>query len=254
MTGASRPSVGSHATRPIRRVSPTGDSDATAPDGDRPIRVVVVDGHDLFRSGLVAILGREPDIRVVGHASRATLGVQLSLELQAQVVLLDTGMSDIDGVSATHLILTHAPQTRVIALSATIRDQEVEEEVAAAVLAGACGFLLKGTPTVEVVAAIRAASIGGSWLSPPAAAVVLARLRRDHVKRVVARAPTDRLSARELQVIRLVARGLDNSEIAAELGISARTAKNHLSNILAKLGVHNRVQVATYAVRHGLDG
>jgi len=212
-----------------------------------------MDGHDLFRSGLVAILNREPDIRVVGHASRAPLGIQLSLELQAQVVLLDMGMADIDGVPATRVILTHAPKTRVIALSATSRQPEVEQEVATAVLAGACGFLLKGTPTGEVVAAIRAAAIGGSWLSPHAAAVVLARLRRE-LERVVSRAPNDLLSARELEVIKLVACGLDNSQIAAELGISARTAKNHLSNILAKLGVSNRVQAATYAVRHGLDG
>jgi DNA-binding NarL/FixJ family response regulator len=215
---------------------------------------VVVDGHDLFRSGLVAILGSEPDVEVVGQTSRGRLGVRLTLELRAQVVLMDLDMPDVDGVSATAEILTRAPQTQVIALSATSLQHEVEQEVTAAVMAGACGFLLKGSPTAEVVAAIRAASSGDSWLSPLAAAVVLARFRRDHVERMVARAPPDLLSARELEVIKLVARGLDNSEIAAELGISAPTAKNHLSNILAKLGVRNRVQVATYAVRHGLDG
>ncbi len=222
-------------------------------DRDPPIRVVVVDGHDLFRSGLVAILGSEPDIQVVGHASRATLGIQLTLELRGQVVLLDIDMPDIDGVSATRLILAEAPQTRVIALSATVGRKEVEDEVTVAVLAGACGFLLKGTPISDVVAAIRAAAIGGSWLSPLAAAAVLARLRRDHVEHVLAPTPNAMLSARELEVIRLVAHGLDNSQIALELGISDRTAKNHLSNILAKLGVTNRVQAATYAVRHGLD-
>jgi DNA-binding NarL/FixJ family response regulator len=220
---------------------------------DPPIRVVVVDGHDLFRSGLVAILGSEPDIQVVGHASRATLGVQLTLELRGQVVLLDMDMPDIEGVSAIHTILAEVPQTRIIALSATSGGKEVEDEVAAAVLAGACGFLLKGTPISDVVAAIRAAAIGGSWLSPLAAAAVLARLRRDHVERVLAPTPNAMLSARELEVIRLLAHGLDNSQIALELGISDRTAKNHLSNILAKLGVTNRVQAATYAVRHGLD-
>jgi DNA-binding NarL/FixJ family response regulator len=222
-------------------------------DRDPPIRVVVVDGHDLFRSGLVAILGSEPDIQVVGHASRATLGVQLTLELRGQVVLLDMDMPDIEGVSAIHTILAEVPQTRIIALSATSGGKEVEDEVAAAVLAGACGFLLKGTPISDVVAAIRAAAIGGSWLSPLAAAAVLARLRRDHVERVLAPTPNAMLSARELEVIRLLAHGLDNSQIALELGISDRTAKNHLSNILAKLGVTNRVQAATYAVRHGLD-
>jgi two-component system, NarL family, nitrate/nitrite response regulator NarL len=222
-------------------------------DRGPPIRVVVVDGHDLFRSGLVAILGSEPDIQVVGHASRATLGVQLTLELRGQVVLLDMDMPDVEGVSAIHTILAEVPQTRIIALSATSRGKEVEDEVAAAVLAGACGFLLKGTPISDVVAAIRAAAIGGSWLSPLAAAAVLARLRRDHVERVLAPTPNAMLSARELEVIRLLAHGLDNSQIALELGISDRTAKNHLSNILAKLGVTNRVQAATYAVRHGLD-
>ena len=143
----------------------TSSIDAT-PDRDPPIRVVVVDGHDLFRSGLVAILGSEPDIQVVGHASRATLGIQLTLELRGQVVLLDMDMPDIEGVSAIHAILAEAPQTRVIALSATSGRKEVENDVATAVLAGACGFLLKGTPIGDVVAAIRAAAIGGSWLSP----------------------------------------------------------------------------------------
>jgi NarL family two-component system response regulator LiaR len=214
---------------------------------------VVVDGHELFRSGLVAILDSEPEIEVVAQTSRGRLGVQLSLELRAHVVLMDLGVPDVDGISATREILTHAPRARVIALSATTWQQEVEQEVTAAVLAGACGFLVKGTPTAEVVAAIRAASSGGSWLSPVAATAVLARLRRDHVERAVAGVPNDLLSGRELEVIKLVARGLDNSQIADELGISALTAKNHLSNILAKLGVSNRVQAATFAVRHGLD-
>jgi DNA-binding NarL/FixJ family response regulator len=240
----------------LSNVIPSTDAPSTnaTPDREPQIRVVVVDGHDLFRSGLVAILNREPDIQVLGHASRATLGVQLSLELRAQVVLLDMYMPDIDGVSATRLILAEAPDTRVIALSPTSGRKEVESDVAAAVRAGACGFILKGTAIGDVVAAIRAAAIGGLWLSPLAADAVLAWLRRDHVESAVLYKPNALLSARELEVIKLVARGLDNSQIADELGISARTAKNHLSNILGKLGVSNRVQVATYAVRNGLGG
>lgn len=216
--------------------------------GETPIRVVLVDDHDLFRSGLAAMLGREPDILIVGQASRGRAGVRLALELRPEVLLVDMGMPDLDGISVTREILDGLPVARVVLLSPVSENGDVE----AAVLAGACGFLLKDAPVGDVADAVRAAAAGDSWLAPRAAAAVLELLRRDHVEPMRSPDPGI-LSARELEILRLVARGLENSEIADELCISPRTAKNHLSNVLAKLGVSNRVQAAIYAVRHGLD-
>jgi DNA-binding NarL/FixJ family response regulator len=118
--------------------------------------------------------------------------------------------------------------------------------------AGAVGFLAKDTPIDGVVLAVRAAANGVAWLSPRAAEVVLGRVRRDGAEQDPQSDAIDELSARELEVLRLVARGMENAEIAEELGISPRTAKNHVSNILAKLGLPNRIQAAIYAVRRGL--
>ena len=127
-----------------------------------------------------------------------------------------------------------------------------EKDVAAAVFAGACGYLVKDTPIDDVVAAVRAAADGESWLSPRAAAALLDRMRREHVEPSSEPQPPGNLSPRELEVLRLVARGMENAEIAAELNISPRTAKNHLSSVLGKLGVSNRVQAAIFAVQQGI--
>jgi DNA-binding NarL/FixJ family response regulator len=216
--------------------------------------VVVVDGHDLFRSGLVALLQSAPAIEVVGQASRGRLGIRLSHELRAQVVLIDMGLSDINGGAAVREILDQAGEARVIALSATSSKHDLEHEVEAAATAGASGFVLKNTPVRDVAAAIRAVATGGAWLSPPVAAIALDRLRSDARDRSTVPKPSgDSLSARELEVIRLVARGLDNPEIATELWISVRTVRNHITSALAKLDLRNRVELATYAIRHGLD-
>jgi DNA-binding NarL/FixJ family response regulator len=216
---------------------------------ERRISVAVVDDHDLFRTGLVALLKTKPGIDVIAQASRGRLGVQLALELRPQVVLMDLGLPDIDGIVATRQITEQQPHTRVIVLTVASEDGDVE----AAVLAGACGYILKDSPVEEITSAIRAAALGEAWLSPRAASAVLEKMRRDHVAADTSSAPPpDILSPRELEILRLVARGLENSEIAAELGISPRTAKNHLSNVLTKLGMTNRVQVAIYGVRHGI--
>jgi two-component system, NarL family, response regulator LiaR len=213
------------------------------------IQVVIVDDHDLYRAGLTAMLNEGPGVEVVGQASRGRMGVRLIAELGPQVVLMDLTMPDLDGISATGEILALSPETRVIVVAPVATDAEVE----AAVLAGACGFLLKDAPVSEVIAAIQAAASGDSWLAPRAAKAVLEKLRRDHVEPREADHAVDTLSARELEVLRLVARGLENAQIAEQLFISPRTAKNHLSNVLAKLGMSNRVQAAIYAVRHGLE-
>jgi DNA-binding NarL/FixJ family response regulator len=127
-----------------------------------------------------------------------------------------------------------------------------ERDVAAAVIAGACGYLMKDSPIDDVINAVRAAARGIAWLSPRAAEALLDRIRRDYVESPDGPEVDRDLSPRELEVLQLVARGLDNGEIAAELSISPRTAKNHVSSILSKLEVPNRIQAATYAVRSGL--
>ena len=211
-----------------------------------PIRVVVVADHDVFRIGLAAMIAEEPGIEVIAQASGGRDGVRLAEQLRPAVVLMDLRMPDMDGITATGLICAALPGTRVLALTMA----SSRADVTAALGAGACGYLAKDTPVDSVLAAIRAAAAGAAWLSPPAAHLVLELVRRDPAPTP---GPERKLSPRELDVLRLVARGMENDEIARELHISPMTAKSHVSKILAKLGLPSRVQAAVYAVRAGLD-
>jgi DNA-binding NarL/FixJ family response regulator len=222
-------------------------NEATWNDG--AIRVLVVDDHDLFRAGLASLLNAQPGIEVVAQASGGRMGVRLADELQPDVVLMDVRMPDIEGPEATREILEHHPSIRVVALTVVSDDADVT----AVVGAGACGFLAKDTPIDGVVLAVRAAANGAAWLAPRAAEVVLGRVRRDSVGKEPDAALAEELSPREFEVLRLISRGMENAEIARELGISPRTAKNHVSNILAKLGLPSRIQAAIYAVRRGVN-
>jgi NarL family two-component system response regulator LiaR len=208
---------------------------------------LVVDDHDLFRAGLVSLLRAQPDIVVVGQASGGDAGVRLADELQPDVVLMDLQIAEVPGSQAMRMIVERRPSVRVIAMSVLARD----EDVTGAVQAGASGYLGKDAPVGELVSAIRAAARGAAWLSPRAAEVVLGLLRQAEAPEPE-RASVEELSPRELDVLRLIARGLENAEIARELNISPWTAKNHVSSILTKLGLPSRVQAATCAVRHGL--
>jgi DNA-binding NarL/FixJ family response regulator len=206
-------------------------------------RVLVADDHDLFRVGLASALSAYDDVEVVAQASNGRMAVRLAAELRPDVVLMDLRMPHFDGLQATTEILKNDPSARVVALTVVAR----EADVAAAITAGASGYVIKDAPIDDVITAIRAAVSGSAWLSPRAARAVLDRMRRDHAAvgpAVNTRGET--LSPRELEVLELVARGLDNNQIAAELCISPRTAKNHVSNILSKLGVTNRIQAAVY--------
>lgn len=214
-----------------------------------PIRVLVVDDHDLFRAGLASLLAAYPDIEVVAQASGGRMGVRLADELRPNVVLMDLRMPDLEGPAATREILQRDPAMRILVLTVATDDRDVEE----ALEAGACGFIAKDTPVGGVAVAVRAAAQGVAWLSPRAAELVLGRVRQRAPEQEVSFAGERQLSAREIDVLRLIARGLDNADIAETLGISPRTAKNHVSNILAKLGLPSRVQAAIYAVRRGLD-
>ena len=213
------------------------------------MRVLVVDDYDLFRTGLARLLGLEPGIEVVGQASTGHMGVRLAEELQPDVALMDLRMPDLDGSEATRAILERQPSARVVALSVSVE----EVDVAAVMQAGACGFVVKDAPIEEVLVALRAAAQGATWLSSRAAEVVLRGLRRAAPEPDIGVVPVEQISPRELEVLRLVARGMENAEIGETLSISPRTAKNHVSSILAKLRLPGRVQAATYAVRCGLD-
>lgn len=212
------------------------------------LRLMVVDDHDLFRTGLASLLSAEPDIEVVAQASGGRMAIRLAAELKPAVILMDVRMPDLSGPEATRVILERDPEIRILALTVASEDRDV----AAVLEAGAVGFLAKDTPIDSLVVAIRAANSGTAWLSPRAAEVVLGRIRTAPAPPPDDAEQLSQLSARELDVLRLIAHGLENAAIAAELNISPRTAKNHVSNILSKLGLPSRVQAAVYAVRQGV--
>jgi DNA-binding NarL/FixJ family response regulator len=209
-------------------------------------RVLLVDDHDLFRTGLRTLLETE-GVDVVGEARNGSDAVAEIRTLAPDVVVMDLNMPGVSGVEATAKITMFAPLTRVLVLSASDQDADVMD----AIMAGACGYLLKDASIDELLAGIRAAATGESLISPAIASKVLQRLRASGPS---ARedASASELSDRELQVLRLLANGQDNAQIAAELHISPKTVKNHISNILMKLQIENRIQAAVYAVRSGL--
>jgi DNA-binding NarL/FixJ family response regulator len=212
-------------------------------------RVLVADHYDLFRVGLASVLASCEDIEVVAQASGGRIAVRLAAELRPDVTLMGVRMPGLGGLEATRKILEADPSARVVALAVAARDADV----AAAITAGACGYLTKDSPIDDMISAIRAAASGSVWLAPRAARAVLNRMRREHLEAGSAAGTFgEDLSPRELQVLELVGYGLGNSQIAAELGIRPVTAKNHVSRILAKLGVANRVQAAVYASRRSL--
>ena len=210
-------------------------------------RVLLVDDHDLFRAGLRTLL-EEQGVDIVGEADTGTRALEQIRETAPEVVVMDLNMPGISGVEATRQIAMIAPLTRVLVL--TISDQDAD--VMDAILAGACGYLLKDSSIDELLAGIAAAANGESLVSPAIAAKVLQRLRATSTSPREAETIRSELSEREIQVLKLIANGKDNAMIAAELHISPKTVKNHISNILMKLQIDNRIQAAVYAVRSGL--
>jgi DNA-binding NarL/FixJ family response regulator len=206
-----------------------------------------VDDHDLFRAGLRTLL-EEQGVDIVGEADTGTKALAQIRETAPEVVVMDLNMPGISGVEATRQIAMIAPLTRVLVL--TISDQDAD--VMDAILAGACGYLLKDSTIDELMAGIAAAAQGESLVSPAIAAKVLQRLRATTTSPREAETIRSELSEREIQVLKLIANGKDNAMIAAELHISPKTVKNHISNILMKLQIDNRIQAAVYAVRSGL--
>jgi DNA-binding NarL/FixJ family response regulator len=211
------------------------------------LRVLLVDDHDLFRTGLRNLLETN-GLAIAGEASTGGDAVKAVAELAPDVVVMDLNMPGMTGVEATRQIASAAPLTRVVVL--TISDQE--EDVLDAIVAGACGYLLKDASIQDLIRGIQAAAVGESLISPHIASKVLQRLRATTADSSGAATIRAELSDREIEVLKLIANGKDNAEIAGELVISPKTVKNHISNILMKLQIENRIQAAVYAVRSGI--
>jgi DNA-binding NarL/FixJ family response regulator len=211
------------------------------------VRVVVVDDHDLFRTGLKTLL-EEQGVNVVGEAPNGQTAIRLASELAPDVVVMDLNMPGLTGVETTRKLAGIAPLTRVVVLTISADDDDVMD----AVMAGACGYLLKDSSIQELIVGIRAAAAGESLISPQIAAKVLRRLRAQSSSEDAAETIRAELSDREIEVLKLIANGKDNAQIARELFISPKTVKNHISNILMKLQIENRIQAAVYAVRSGI--
>ncbi len=210
-------------------------------------RVLLVDDHDLFRTGLRNLLA-DQGVDVVGEAQTGAEALGLVRDLAPDVVVMDLNMPGMTGVEATRQINVLAPLTRVLVL--TISDQDAD--VLDAILAGASGYLLKDSSIQDLLQGIRSAAVGEALISPHIAAKVLQRVRATSTSPEIAATIRAELSDREVEVLKLIANGTDNAQIAAELYISPKTVKNHISNILMKLQIDNRIQAAVYAVRSGI--
>jgi NarL family two-component system response regulator LiaR len=208
-----------------------------------PIRVLLVDDHGVVRRGLRGYLELLDDIEVVGEAENGLRGVELAQELEPDVVLMDLVMPVLDGIGAIARIKSSRPAIQVVALTSFIE----EEKVTAALEAGASGFILKDADADDVAAAIRAAHNDEVHLDPAAARVLAKGMRTRNEQR-----PVESLTERELEVLSLVGHGRSNKEIATDLGITERTARTHVSNILGKLDLQSRTQAALYAVERKL--
>jgi DNA-binding NarL/FixJ family response regulator len=209
------------------------------------LHVLLVDDHTFFRAGLRNLLVDEGF--EVSEARSGAQAIDVVAGRAPDVVVMDLHMPGMSGIETTRRLMEVAPEVRVVMLTVSA----AQDEIIGAVLAGACGYLLKDAPIEEIVGSLRAAAAGASWASPNVAAVLFERVRAGGEQE-----PQDdalaALSEREREILRLLADGRDNAEIGRELYISPSTVKNHISSILSKLGVHNRIQAAVYAVRRGL--
>lgn len=203
-----------------------------------PIRVVIVDDHQLVRSGVRVLLASDPELDVVAEATNGEEGVAAAVAADADVVLMDLSMPEVDGVQATEAIRSRFPDCRVLVLT-SFSDQS---RIMAALNAGAEGYLLKDSDPDEIAAAIRSVHAGESPLDPKAARVLLESRR--------VRQETVSLTDREREVLLLVTSGLANKQIGRRLGISERTVKAHLTNVFQRLGVSDRTQAALWASQH----
>jgi NarL family two-component system response regulator LiaR len=204
------------------------------------IRVLVADDHGVVREGLRTYLALQDGIEVVGEAADGEQAVREAERLRPDVVLMDLVMPNLDGVGAMRELRARAPETRVIVLTSFADD----ERLLPAIQAGAAGYLLKNVQPAELARAVRLAHAGDTLLDPSVASRLVDAIATDQ--------PVERLTPREREVLVLVGRGMSNKRIARELGLSEKTVKTHVANVLHKLGATDRTQAAVYAVRTGL--
>jgi len=215
-------------------------------------RVLIVDDDPLVRSALSLMLGGQPDIEVVGEAGDGREGVRMARDLRADVVLMDIRMPQVSGLEATKTLYADPDPPHVIVLTTF----DADEHVISALAAGADGFLLKDTPPVQILEAIRSVAAGNPMLSPSVTRTLIDKVRTDPAadRATVARQRLQSLTERELEVALAVGRGMSNAEIAAELYLSVPTVKAHVSRLFEKLDVTNRVQIAICVHDSGLNG
>jgi DNA-binding NarL/FixJ family response regulator len=209
------------------------------------MRVLIVDDHDLFRTGLCTLL--EDEGFEVSGAARGKVAVALSRSFAPDVVLMDMNMPEMSGIEATRMLLRERPEIAVVMLSVIADDQRVLD----AVRAGASGYLLKDASLAEIVAGVRSAAAGHAAITPRVASALVASVR-SAARRHSQQAPVPVLSQRDRDVLALLAMGRDNAEIARRLDLRPNTVKQNVSRLFEKLGVENRVQAAVYAIRAGL--
>jgi DNA-binding NarL/FixJ family response regulator len=212
-------------------------------------RVLIADDDHLMRAGLAELLSDEPEIEVVGQASTGREAISGGRRLSPDVVLMDVRMPDLDGIEATRELTQVAPSARVLILTTF----EQDDYVFGALRAGASGFLLKRTRPEELIAAVRTVAAGESLLSPSVTRRVIDRMANQPTPELADRLLLEELTAREREVFDLLARGLSNREIAAELVVEESTIRTHVKRILMKLGLRDRVQVVIFAYEAGVN-
>ena len=234
------------------RSAGAGSADDDSRPGPEPIRTLIVDDHALFRRGLEMVLDAEDDIELVGEASDGEEAVLRAGESLPDIILMDIRMPRSSGIEACRALKELVPSAKIVML--TISDEE--EDLFEAIRAGASGYLLKDIPLDELADSVRAVHGGQSLINPSMAGKLLTEFatlaRRDAEDEPVKHAPVLKLTDREMEVLRLVARGMNNRDIAKELFISENTVKNHVRNILEKLQIHSRMEAVMIAVREKL--
>jgi DNA-binding NarL/FixJ family response regulator len=236
------------APAPVPSVPPGADPGT----GADPIRVLIADDHALFRRGLEMVLQGEPGLELVGQASDGQEAVQIAGEVVPDVVLMDIRMPKMTGIEAARQMKEVAPSAKIVILTISDEDGDLFE----AIRAGAIGYLLKDIPLDELADSVRAVHGGQSLINPSMAGKLITEFatlaRRDAEEEPAKHAPMLKLTDREMEVLRLVARGMNNRDIAKELFISENTVKNHVRNILEKLQIHSRMEAVMIAVREKL--
>jgi NarL family two-component system response regulator LiaR len=213
-------------------------------DQGQAIRVLIVDDHTIVRKGIKALLAEKSDIQVVGEADNGLDAITLSKELEPDIVLMDLLMPQMDGIDATRQITARQPKVRVLVLTSFVGD----EKIFPAIKAGALGYLLKDSDPTELIQSIYRVYRGEPSLHP----IIARKMMKEILEQPSTKPASEPLTAREIEVLQLLAKGLSNDEIAAQLVISEVTVRTHISHLLAKLHMANRVQATLYALREGI--